>query len=817
MSLSRLNVSRASTEGADNNPSPSSRPANSEPSTRRLTISENETQFNESNFVPWRIFVNQLDSYHGKKLADFLPEQLYLDKGKSSDGLDEAEDEDEEETEEVEDEDEKFNVPTKGSNESPRNFQVIGTVMDREIRQPEDVTMIIRHPSNRESYLKELMKCGIIIFDVTLDNNEIDEARWAFEAVAKELEKIAENTPKAFKRIEDVRYFILISSVMTWSLTKPLDPEDPELPFTEVNYRKRKAHPNFKEHIQLEKDVLAANKNPALKDKFKTIVLCSGITYGDEQDILHYLFKMAWENSTELPIFGKGRNKIPLLHVRDLVTTVYMLIRKWPSLKYIVAVEQELISQRTIVKRIARALSTGKVKHIVQEEAFLLPDVNQRNYDAMTINLRIEPAYIINQNISWNYEMPFKNNMAAIVKEYKMARNLHPIKIIVLGPPAAGKTRIAHQLANHYRIPYVFVKTLITDTIQKLANEVEIARSRKVAEEVSQQDKVKENPSESPDEDQVDEEEEEEEEEDNDEDEIPDVESLQEELNEMRNNLAHNNGRLSDDILNKIFFKRLLAKDCQNQGYVIDGYPKTLEQAKSLFGIANDDEPEAVDDEEEEDEVAMLGGNTKIMPEFVIALEACDEFLIERLINRPEKEIQNTHYTEEHMMRRLLEYRQRNTEDNTPLEFFDELDIHPLIISIENETCPDMFETFVRCIKKIGKPRNYGPSAKEVADARKRTDSEAFAAATIQREREAIEDFARRREREEKMMEWTNLLEKLKEEEEEQLCILGEPLRNYLMKYVFPTLTQGLIEVAKLRPEDPVDFLASGIPVQRKS
>ena len=35
------------------------------------------------------------------------------------------------------------------------------------------------------------------------------------------------------------------------------------------------------------------------------------------------------------------------------------------------------------------------------------------------------------------------------------------------------------------------------------------------------------------------------------------------------------------------------------------------------------------------------------------------------------------------------------------------------------------------------------------------------------------------------------------------------PLRNYLMKHVMPTLTEGLIEVCKIRPEDPIDYLVS--------
>lgn len=36
----------------------------------------------------------------------------------------------------------------------------------------------------------------------------------------------------------------------------------------------------------------------------------------------------------------------------------------------------------------------------------------------------------------------------------------------------------------------------------------------------------------------------------------------------------------------------------------------------------------------------------------------------------------------------------------------------------------------------------------------------------------------------------------------------SQPLRNFLMKHVMPTLSEGLIEVCKARPDDPVDFLA---------
>ena len=137
-------------------------------------------------------------------------------------------------------------------------------------------------------------------------------------AIVQQLERKEQISPKAFKRSDEVRYFVLISTLMTWASTKPLSPDESQLPFTEEDYRKRKPHPNFKRHVQCEKDVATARKKIKLRDKLKTLVICCGVTYGDEQGPLHHLFKMAWQNAPFLPIVGKGNNKIPLLHVRDL-------------------------------------------------------------------------------------------------------------------------------------------------------------------------------------------------------------------------------------------------------------------------------------------------------------------------------------------------------------------------------------------------------------------------------------------------------------------------------------------------------------------
>ena len=59
-------------------------------------------------------------------------------------------------------------------------------------------------------------------------------------------------------------------------------------------------------------------------------------------------------------------------------------------------------------------------------------------------------------------------------------------------------------------------------------------------------------------------------------------------------------------------------------------------------------------------------------------------------------------------------------------------------------------------------------------------------------------------------------LEQIKKEEIEYLETQSVPLRNYLMTHVMPTLTKGLIECCKTKPEDPIDFLVNFVFKQFK-
>ena len=49
-----------------------------------------------------------------------------------------------------------------------------------------------------------------------------------------------------------------------------------------------------------------------------TYVVCSGLIYGQEENLFHYLFKAGWHNEPDLPVYGNGKNILPSIHINDL-------------------------------------------------------------------------------------------------------------------------------------------------------------------------------------------------------------------------------------------------------------------------------------------------------------------------------------------------------------------------------------------------------------------------------------------------------------------------------------------------------------------
>ncbi|KAA0185607.1 Adenylate kinase 7 [Fasciolopsis buskii] len=106
------------------------------------------------------------------------------------------------------------------------------------------------------------------------------------------------------------------------------------------------------------------------------------------------------------------------------------------------------------------------------------------------------------------------------------------------------------------------------------------------------------------------------------------VSDAQEQLENLREN-TDANGYLNSETIIRLLMQKLLSKPCQNQGFVLDGFPKSLEQAEMLFRPDPDDE-ESVGDEKHP------GFHRLITPHHVINLVGSNKFTLHRLYQRLE-------------------------------------------------------------------------------------------------------------------------------------------------------------------------------------
>jgi len=299
--------------------------------------------------------------------------------------------------------------------------------------------------------------------------------------------------------------------------------------------------------------------------------VCSGLLYGLEENIYHYLFKNAWHNN-DLEQFGPSKNILPSIHINDLSGVLQNICDKKPKVRYLVAVDDSKVTLKQITKAVSKQIGTNKLKLCQKEDALLNPEISQSDFDMLSLDLRMDAAYVKeNMQLKWQCESGFVENINKLVKEYKTSRNLVPFKVCILGPPGVGKTTIAQQLASHYKIHHVHIKDVVTQAIENLNRVAKRAETEADKPSTGEED---------------------EEPEEEEEEELPDLT----ELETINDQLENNNGRLEDTLIIKFVKEKLMSKACQNQGFILDGFPKTRDQALALF--EHDGESDEMGEEE---------------------------------------------------------------------------------------------------------------------------------------------------------------------------------------------------------------------------
>lgn len=662
-----------------------------------------------------------------------------------------------------------------------------GAEADAELNELMGVRRIVSR-TDKQKYTASILSCSLVVYD--LHSADVEDV----EYVIKEL-KVAE--------LEHNITFVLISSAMVWANTRkqyvPLESRDDEDnvepdpdALEDVEVKKR---PKELTDADLERRVPAAayeawkyletlTLSLGSKEKLRPHVIGAGILYGNGETTFNELFKAAWLTQPIHKIIAPGDNYIPCVHVRDVARLTRVVASDDTTSPYLVAVDHSRLTQADIVQGIIDQISHKREVPICPAE-----EVESEFKEVMSLDIILEPSEPLKDpQFSWWCRDGIIANIEKVAAEFCKWRNLRPIKMVVIGPPGCGAERLCVRVADRYlheEPPHLTYEQIIQD-----ACSAPTKAARK--------------------------------------------------LNKKVKKLALTPGKkLPLKLRTKLVQNRLLSNVCRYRGYILEGYPTTFAEAEALFmekvreegdeeeAEAEDGEDEGDDgqeEEEEEEEEAPPQEEPEeeeeeqrpkwkvaesLVPEYGVLIRSAEARCKARIFDGEAK----GPASEEDFVRTSEEYRNANlAEDGTPstAEFFSEqCGLQMLPIDIDACTEEEAFQAIKVHMESKGQFFNYLRSEEDLV----REEHEHLA------QIEEQDDALKMREQEEHAKKEAALRQKLANEEETRRKVIArneaahleqeaQPLRQYLMAHVVPTLTAGLTEVCKEQPEDPIEFLA---------
>mmetsp|Transcript_20525 Transcript_20525/g.38172 ORF Transcript_20525/g.38172 Transcript_20525/m.38172 type:complete len:849 (+) Transcript_20525:165-2711(+) len=121
---------------------------------------------------------------------------------------------------------------------------------------------------------------------------------------------------------------------------------------------------------------------------------------------------------------------------------------------------------------------------------------------------------------------------------------------------------------------------------------------------------------------------------------------------------------------------------------------------------------------------------------------------------------------------------------------------------------PETFDSLTMYIEQGGRPFNYHPTDEEILEMELRNKAAVQKQEAAERRRRVEFDQKRKEEEAERLKAMEEHRDQVARHEAELLEARSEPLRAYLLKHVMPTLSEGLVETCRVKPDDPIDFLA---------
>ncbi|CDS37903.1 adenylate kinase 7 [Echinococcus multilocularis] len=411
-----------------------------------------------------RVFVNNLDSYVSNTLAQHLasckPGHALV-----------------EEDEVEEEEEERIMEPDPPKKPQLTGYRIVGTISHPKAHIPTFVESALNYESRRDFY-EHLFECDCVIYDITSDVSQAEEALWVAKSLAND-----------YQRIRKKKIFIVVTHLLSWLCSKTGVSEGNHPTYDEEDHAKRIPHPLYKRQFAAERAIF--NLGRKHRKRLTTYVVGCGIPYGGSENIFEPFFLKAWMNSRVLEVYGNGENIIPTIHIKDLSTIVQAIFEEPPKSRYIVARDHSESTLGEIITAISKVFGTGEIRHLSDNELIRITQIPRVHIDQLTMDMIINtPTLDEELTIPWRCEGGIIDNIEKLAQEYVKAKDFKPLRICILGPPFVGKTTHAIALARHYGLHYIHVTPVLYEAYILLRTPIKALEQLRHAQELEKKAKL---------------------------------------------------------------------------------------------------------------------------------------------------------------------------------------------------------------------------------------------------------------------------------------------------------------------------------------
>ena len=642
--------------------------------------------------------------------------------------------------------------------------------------------------------------------------------------------------------------------------------------YHESEYQKRIPNSHYISYKILE-NLALSNTNPMLN----VYVVCPGFIYGCGEDFFFDYFRKSWIGGIKyIPIVGEGMNFIPTIHIKDLIQIIRRLIERKPIINYIFACDKtKNPTMKNIIKAISKGIGSIDIKNLTD---FDIDEIDVPNFNELSIDLRIKSSSVTNDEINnvknkfpWHCEKGIPENMDILRQEFNIYRGIKPIKIIITGPPSAGKSYIAEKISKQFKITHLTMLDIV-EWAKNLKNFLG-EETRKNLKEIEEKIAIA-------------------------------ADEYEHRKNKKKSDPPFDPApykKFSSEFTGKLLKEKLGKGECAGKGYILDNYPKTYMDCVNIFAknikkkiIENEEENITNNSNTHNTNTKNNNNNVENKQKFEIEYQVIESLLPDSVIiinNFTEESLKNKlmkdpNYEEKQpemdlrFQRRLKLYIENNqksdltpkildnfyTENNIEIHYLDETEF------MKNKEIE--FIKLLEYLERYGNIDNFSklqdeeeilPFKEQDVDideeekilmddgtndeidknidgvTQSEIDINLFKTQNKIKERNVDDDISGIDEIENNLKEKTTLkkelrkdkrdekksiderfnkqmqvekniqhkLGELKEKEKKLLERKSEVLRRYLSVKVMPLLAKGILSICETRPEDPVEALAN--------